>query len=242
MKKLDGKVALITGAGTGIGKAIAHAYAAEGAKLVIGSRTRINLEQTAAELRKAYYATVTVVITDITNSVQVRNLFKKTLSEHGKLDILVNNAGTAGYTPIETMSLKQWNTIMNVNLTGVFLCTREAMKIMKAQRSGRIINIGSISSQKPRLNQSAYGASKGGLVTFTHSTALEGRTHGISASILHPGLVDAENVPLDREGQEPSVSPNDIAETAVTVASLPENVNMFDTTVTPTKQIYVGRG
>lgn len=242
MGKLEDKVVIVTGAGTGIGKAIAHAFAAAGAKLVIGSRNRINLERTAAELRRDYYATVTVVIADVTNSNQVRRLFKKVMDEHGQLDILVNNAGTGGYTPIDEMSLKQWNDIVGVNLTGVFLCTREALKIMRQQRAGRIINIGSISGHKPRLDQSAYSAAKGGLITFTRSTALEGREYGVTAGILHPGLVDTADEPFGQNMDEPAVYRDDIAAAAVTIAALPPDVNMFDTTVMPTKQAYVGRG
>ncbi len=242
MGTLEDKVAIVTGAGTGIGKAIAHAFAAEGAKLVIGSRNRINLERTAAELRRDYYATVTVVIADVTNSNQVRRLFKKAMDEHGQLDILVNNAATGGYTPIDQMSLRQWNEIVGVNLTGVFLCTREALKIMRQQRAGRIINIGSISAHKPRLDQSAYSAAKGGLITFTRSTALEGREYGVTAGILHPGLVDVSDEPFGQGLDEPAVYRDDIAAAAVTIAALPPDVNMFDTTVTATKQVYVGRG
>ena len=246
--RLKNKVAIVTGAGTGIGKAIAHAFAAEGARLVIGSRNRINLERTAAELRRDYYATVTVVITDVTNSNQVRRLFKKTMDEHGQLDILVNNAATGGYTPIDQMSLGQWNDIVGVNLTGVFLCTREAMKIMKEKRSGRIINIGSISAERPRENSAPYSTSKHAVWGLTKSTALDGRPYGISCGQLNPGntLVEWRAALEDVEGmnisEEPMIQVEDMARAALYMATLPPEASVLEMKVIPVAQPFIGRG
>ena len=134
--------------------------------------------------------------------------------------------------------------MLYVNLTGVFICTREAMKIMKRQGGGRIINIGSISAQMPRPNSAPYATTKHGLVGLTRSTALEGREYGVVASCLHPGNVVTErraasNAPTD---QEPMVSPDELALAAVTVAAMPPHVNMLESIVLPVDQLYLGRG
>ena len=186
MGRLDGKIAIITGAGTGIGKGIAHAFAQEGAKLALASRKRENLQQTADELRPIG-AMVSVIPTDVTQEDQVISLFAQTMAEFGRLDILVNNAGAFDGGPLDELTLEAWRRVIDVNLTGPFLCSREAMKIMKRQGEGRIINIGSISAQVPRMHAVPYATSKYGLVGLTRATALEGREFGVSASCLHPG-------------------------------------------------------
>ena len=243
MGQLDEKVAIITGAGTGIGKGIARAFAREGADLVIASRRLDVLENAASELRPLG-ATVEVIATDVTDEAQVGVLFDKCMRTHGRLDILVNNAGIWEDGPLEELSLETWQHIMNVNLTGVFLCSREAVKIMKRQRTGRIINIGSISAQVPGTNSAAYTTSKHGLVGLTKSTALEGREYGVAASCLHPGSVATErNVSSDTtKDQESMVTTDDIAKVAVTMAALPANVNMLESIVLPVDQPYLGRG
>jgi NAD(P)-dependent dehydrogenase (short-subunit alcohol dehydrogenase family) len=133
---------------------------------------------------------------------------------------------------------------MDVNLTGVFLCTREAMRIMKAQGGGRIINIGSISAQMPRMNSAPYSTTKHGLVGLTKSTALEGRDFGVVASILHPGnvLTELRDNSALAQNQEPMMSTDDIAMAALTMAALPLNVNMLESIVLPVEQKYIGRG
>jgi len=241
--QLDGKIAVITGAGTGIGKGIARAYAREGAKLVIASRNRETLDGTAAELTPKG-ATVLVVPTDVTKEDQVVALYERTVQEFGRLDISVNNSGVFDGGPIEDLSLETWQHVVDVNLTGVFLCTREAFKIMKAQDGGRIINIGSISAQMPRDNASPYATTKHALVGLTKSTALEGREHGISASILHPG-----NVVIERRAgstasadAEPMMTPDDIAIAALAIAAMPHYANMLESIVLPVDQEYLGRG
>ena len=243
MPQLADKVTIITGAGTGIGKGIAHAFAREGAKLVLASRKRDNLEATAAEL-KSTGATVVVTPTDVTKENEVLALFEETMEEFGRLDILVNNAGAFDGGPLEELSLATWQKVIAVNLDGPFLCSREAMKIMKKQKGGRIINIGSISAQMPRLNSSPYTTSKFGLVGLTRTTALEGRPHGVVASCLHPGNVMTER--RDRSGkpqdQEPMMDRSEIAKAALAMASLDANVNMLEAIVLPVGQVYVGRG
>ena len=243
MGQLDGKIAIITGGGTGIGKGIAKAFAAEGAGVVLASRNAAKLEAAGAELR-ASGANVLVVPTDVTDEAQVVALFERTLAELGRVDILVNNSGTFEGGPLDELSLEVWQHSLDVNLTGAFLGTREAMKIMKRQGGGRIINIGSISAQMPRMNSAPYATTKHGLVGLTHSTALEGRAFGIAASCLHPGNTLTElradsNQPLN---QEPMMSTDDIATVALTMAVLPPHVNMYEAIVLPVDQLYLGRG
>jgi len=243
MGRLEGKIAIITGGGKGIGKGIAKAFSEEGAKLVIASRNLQNLEKTAEEIR-AMGGTALVVPLDVTDEAQVMALFERTLQAFERLDILVNNAGVFDGGPLEEMSLATWQKVIDVNLTGPFVCSREALKIMKRQKAGRIINIGSISAQMPRVHSAAYTTAKHGLVGLTKSTALEGRAFGVTAGCLHPGNVATENrlasdEPVD---QEPLMRTEDLAMTAVTMAALPTNVNMLETIVLPVTQLYLGRG
>lgn len=243
MGQLEGKIALITGAGSGIGKGIARAFAKEGANLVLASRNKENLEATATELQ-AQVGTVLVIPTDVTHEAQVVALFEQTRQAFGRVDILVNNSGAFDGGPLEALSLETWQKVIEVNLTGPFLCTREALKLMKLQGGGRIINIGSISAQMPRLNSAPYTASKYGLVGLTRTTALEGRAFGVAASCLHPGNTATEHrAASDKaEDQEPMMTVDDLALTAVTMAALPAYANMLEAIVLPVEQLYLGRG
>ena len=240
MGQLDGKIAIITGGGTGIGKGIARAFAREGATLVIASRNRANLEATATELRKLG-GEVLVVTADVGDEQQVAALFEETMGRFAKLDILVNNSGIFERGAIDELSLEAWQRVVDVNLTGPFLCTRAAMRIMKRQRGGRIINIGSISAQMPRFNSAPYTATKHGLVGLTKTTALEGREFGISAGSLHPGNVTTEMTSAV-QGEEPMMTVDDVASAALTMAALPPYANMLEVIVLPVDQPYVGRG
>ena len=235
----------MTGAGTGIGKAIARAFAKEGATLVIASRSKDNLEY-AAEQMRSLGATVEVIPTDVTDEAQVVALFEATMERFGRLDIMVNNAGTGDYVSLADMSLERWDRVLAVNLTGVFLGTREAMKIMKRQGGGRIINIGSISAKKPRFDQGAYSATKAAVLSLTVSAAMEGREYGIAASCLHPGLVDVSSELQDpsqaNTPDEPAIVPDDIAAAALNMATLPPDVNLLETLVMPSEQLFLGRG
>jgi NAD(P)-dependent dehydrogenase (short-subunit alcohol dehydrogenase family) len=243
MGQLDGKITIITGAGTGIGKAIAYAYAEEGATLILASRNEENLKKIDDELRSAGFSSL-VIPTDVSIEVDVINLFRTTMKEFGQVDVLVNNAGVFDGGPLDKISLATWQKVIDVNLTGTFLCSREAIKIMKKQKSGRIINIGSISAQTPRLNDAPYATSKHALVGLTKSIALEGREFGIAASCLHPGNVITERRSMSnsKKDQEPMMMPADIAMTAVTMAALPQYVNMLEAIVLPLGQKYIGRG
>ncbi|MBO0727099.1 MAG: SDR family oxidoreductase [Blastocatellia bacterium] len=239
MRRLKGKIALITGANRGIGRGIAEAFAAEGAALTLTARDLTLLNETAEALRKGG-ADVLALSSDVTDEKQVREVFRQAMDRFGRLDVLVNNAGTfAGYAPIDEMSLESWEWIMAVNLRGPFLCTREAFKIMKRQRAGRIINIGSIAAQRVRPNSAAYSATKHGLWGLTQVTALEGRDHGISCGVLNPGNVMVEK----RAGEsEPMMSVDDVASAAVAMAELPPRVSVLEATVLHIEQPFLGRG
>ncbi len=240
MGRLEGQIAVVTGGGTGIGKGIARAFAAEGADLVIASRNRARLDTTADELR-GLGADVLVVTADVGDEGQVVALFEQVAERFGRLDILVNNSGIFERAAIVDMSYEAWRSVVDVNLSGAFLCTREAMRIMKPQSGGRIINIGSISAQVPRFDSAPYTATKHGLVGLTKSTALEGREHGISASCLHPGNVESDMTTVV-QGKEPMMTLDDIASVALTMAALPPHANMLEAIVLPVDQEYLGRG
>jgi NAD(P)-dependent dehydrogenase (short-subunit alcohol dehydrogenase family) len=241
--QLDGKIAIVTGAGTGIGKGIARAFGREGAHLILAARTVARLEETAQEVT-AYGHRVIVVPTDVTDEAQVSALFGRALEEFGRVDILVNNSGAFDGGPLEELSLATWQKVVDVNLTGPFLCAREAMKIMKRQGGGRIINIGSISAQMCRPNAAPYNTTKHALVGLTKSIALEGRDFNVVASILHPGntLTERRAASNSPQDAEPMMTVDELATTAVTMAALPLHVNVLEAIVLPTAQKYLGRG
>jgi NAD(P)-dependent dehydrogenase (short-subunit alcohol dehydrogenase family) len=240
--KLAGKVALVTGANRGIGKAIAVGLAGEGANLVLAARGRQELEAAAAECRAAGVE-VLAVATDLTDEVAVDVLFQQAVEQFGRLDLLVNNAGAFDGGPLDELSVEAWDKVIAVNLRAPFLCTRAALRIMKPRRSGRIINIGSISAQRVRPHSAPYSTSKHGIWGLTQVTALEGREYGITCGCLHPGNVYVERRYTDRpEDAEPMMATAEIAEVAVLMASLPPHVEMLEAIVLPREQLYVGRG
>lgn len=248
MGTLDGKVAIITGGGTGIGKGIAKAFVKEGCHLVIAARNLPRLEDAADELRRAGSGKVIVSQLDVTDEQQVVDLFAMTMREFDRLDILVNNSGAFDGGPVEDLTMEQWERVMGVNVTGPFLCTREAFKVMKPAGGGRIINIGSIAAQRPREQSAPYSTSKNAVWGLTTATALEGRPHGIAVSCLHPGNVAVERRSDGRSstgrdvGPEPQISPEDMGRTALLMATLPPEANMLEAIVLPVEQNYLGRG
>jgi len=243
MGALAGKTAIVTGAGTGIGSAVASVLAEEGARLVLAGRRRAALEDTARNV-VACGGIAYVVPTDVTNEDQVTALFAEASRFAPSLDLLVNNAGAFDGGPLEDLSLETWRHVLEVNLTGPFLCIREAFKAMKPRRSGRIINIGSISAQMPRTHSAPYTASKHGLVGLTKAAALEGRDFGISVGCIHPGNVAVErrrtsDSPSD---DEPMMTAEELASVVRTMATLPPHVNLLETIILPIGQAYLGRG
>lgn len=243
MAQLAGKTAIITGAGSGIGRGIARALAHEGARLVLAGRNPTTLEETAEELR-SHGAQPLLIPTDVTQEPQVIALFEQAIEQTGRVDIVINNAGVFDGGPIEELSLATWEHVISTNLTGPFLCTREAMRIMKRQGGGRIINIGSISAQVPRLYSVPYTTTKHGLVGLTKAAALEGREYGVVVSCLHPGnvLTERRQASSAAQDQEPMMSPDDVAATIVTMVTLPPHVNLLEAIILPVEQAYLGRG
>jgi NAD(P)-dependent dehydrogenase (short-subunit alcohol dehydrogenase family) len=241
--KLQDRVAIITGGGTGIGKGIAQAFANEGCTVVIASRNEERLHAAARELRAAG-AEILAIPTDVTVESQVQALFAETMARFGRLDILVNSSGAFDGGPIDEIPLAAWEKVIGVNLTGPFLCIREAFPIMKAGGGGRIINIGSISAQRTREEMAPYTASKFGIWGLTQAAALEGRPHGIAVSCLHPGNTAVERrMTSDREAdQEPMIPTAEIARVALLMATLPPEANMLEAIVLPVTQLYIGRG
>jgi len=255
MGQLDGKVALVTGSAHTIGKAIAIGLAREGANLVLADKD-IPAMQVTEKTISDIGVQVEAVPTDVTDERQIDALFAKLMGRFGRLDILVNNAGLFYASPIEDMTTEGWDKLIATSLRAPFLCTRAAFRIMKKQGDGRIINIGSISAQRVRLNNAAYSAAKYGLVGLTHTTALEGRKYGINCGCLHPGNVRRDSIPRDgmppprapnepaREAMTPEamMTPDEIAATAVFMACLPPHINILELVQLPREQTFLGRG
>jgi len=247
------KIALVTGAGSGIGKDVAIALAVAGYALALAGRRAETLEATAQEARKAG-ARALVAPTDVTDPGAVRALFGKTREEYGRLDLLFNNAGMSGRAvPLEDLELEVWRRIVDTNLTGAFLCTQEAFKMMKSQepRGGRIINNGSISAHAPRPNSAPYTASKHGITGLTKVTSLDGRRYDIACGQIDIGNAATEMTARMKKGVpqadgsievEPTMSTVDVARAVVYMASLPLDANVQFMTVMATKMPFIGRG
>jgi len=243
MKQLQDRIAIVTGAGSGIGRAIAEAFAAEGAKTVLAARTREKLEALAETIGRGGGAALAVP-TDVTVEADVLALFRRTIEAFGRVDILVNNAGIATRAATDELTLAAWQKVIDVNLTGAFLCSREALKAMKRQGGGRIINIGSISARVPRPHSAPYTSSKFALEGLTRSLALDGREHGIAVSIIHPGNT-ASGFWRDRAAQaqaEGVMAAPDLARLVVLTAALPADVNLLESVVLPVGMPFLGRG
>lgn len=243
MSELKDKICIITGAGTGIGKGIARRFAKAGATLVLASRKVANLDETAEECR-GLGVEVMVHQTDVTSEDSVLSLFAATEQAYGRVDILINNSGVFDNGPFHELSLATWQKVVDVNLTGPFLCARSAFRSMLKTGGGRIVNVASISAQMCRPNASPYNSTKHALTGLTKSIALEGRDHDIVCSVLHPGNILTErratsDTPTD---QEPMMTVDELAETALVMVMLPLHVNVLETIVLPTTQAYLGRG
>jgi NAD(P)-dependent dehydrogenase (short-subunit alcohol dehydrogenase family) len=246
------KIAIVTGAGTGIGKASAVALVEDGYTVVLAGRRKDMLEATAAEAKPS--GRTLVVPTDVADPAAIRALFAKTKDAFGRLDLLFNNAGS-GAPPVllEDLTYEQWKSVIDVNLTAVFLCTQEAFKIMKSQqpRGGRIINNGSISAHAPRPNSSPYTSTKHAITGLTKSTSLDGRKYDIACGQIDIGNAETPLTERMKKGVpqangsvevEPVMDVRHVARAVVYMASLPLDANVQFLTVMATKMPFVGRG
>jgi NAD(P)-dependent dehydrogenase (short-subunit alcohol dehydrogenase family) len=244
---------MVTGAGSGVGRQTALALSRDGYSMVLVGRRRERLEQTAGALGPNA-AQPLIVAADVSDPAAVRDLFEQIGRRFGRLDVLFNNAGTgAPAIPIEQLSFEQWKAVVDVNLTGVFLCTQAAFQMMKNQspRGGRIINNGSISAHTPRPNSAPYTATKHAVTGLTKSAALDGRPFDIAC-----GQIDIGNAATDLTARmkngvlqpngttapEPTIDPEHIARAVVYMASLPLDANVLTMTVMATQMPFVGRG
>lgn len=243
MNQLAERVAIVTGASSGIGRAIAEAYAAEGATVVLAARSADKLDEVAAAIGKTG-GTAIPVRTDVTREAEVIALFRRVMADHGRLDILVNNAGGNVKSTTHELSLADWQRIIDLNLTAAFLCSREALKVMIPQKGGRIINIGSVSAKMPRVHSAAYTTSKFGLEGLTRSLALDGREHGIAVSILQPGNTATAiwEGRADQGRKEGIMQSEDVARVALLMATLPEGVSLLEGVILPFSMPFLGRG
>jgi NAD(P)-dependent dehydrogenase (short-subunit alcohol dehydrogenase family) len=241
--QLDGKVVVITGGNQGIGKEMARLLVSEGARLAICARNATKLKATAEELR-AMSADVLEHPVDVSVESAVEEFFQVVMARFGRVDILINNAGNFDGGRIDTLSLAAWNNVIGACLTGAFLCSRAAFRIMKDQGGGRILNIGSISAQRPRAGSAPYASAKFGIWGLTNAVALDGRPYGIVCGCLHPGNVRVEWRADSRaqSDQEPMMETTTIARAALAMVTLPPDVNFLEAIVLPKDQLYLGRG
>jgi NAD(P)-dependent dehydrogenase (short-subunit alcohol dehydrogenase family) len=247
------KIAIVTGAGAGIGKATALGLLKAGYSVVLAGRRAEALDQTMAEAG-SHGSNALMVPTDVSNPASVRHLFDKTKDTFGRLDLLFNNAGTsAPAIPLEDLPIEQWLQVIEVNLTGAFLCTQAAFRLMKEQmpQGGRIINNGSISAHLPRPNSAPYTASKHAITGLTKSTALDGRKYNIACGQIDIGNAQTEMTAKMQKGVlqatgeiavEPTMDVEHVAKAVLYMASLPLDANVLFMTVMATKMPFVGRG
>ena len=247
------KVAIVTGAGSGIGRQVALALLGEGYSVALAGRRAAPLEETVTEAGAAGSRALAVA-TDVSDPASVRALFATTKEAFGRLDLLFNNAGiNAPGIPLEDLSYEQWTAVVDINLTGAFLCTQEAFKLMKGQdpRGGRIINNGSISAHVPRPHSAPYTATKHAITGLTKSTALDGRKYDIACGQIDIGNAATEMTARMKEGVpqadgsvavEPTMDAADVGRAVAFMASLPLDSNVQFLTVMATKMPFIGRG
>jgi NAD(P)-dependent dehydrogenase (short-subunit alcohol dehydrogenase family) len=251
MAAMTHRVALVTGAGSGIGRAVAVALSKEGYQVALAGRRRAELDETA---RQARQGSCLVVPTDVSDPSAVAALFTAAKEKFGRLDLLFNNAGFgARAVPLEDLEPSEWRSVVDVNLNGTFFCTQQAFKLMKAQspRGGRIINNGSISASAPRPHSAPYTATKHALTGLTKSTALDGRHFDIACGQIDIGNAETDTASRMKAGvpqahgaimSEPMMAVDNVVKAVLFMASLPLDANVQFMTVLATKMPFVGRG
>ena len=249
----DQKISIVTGAGTGVGKSASLALADEGWTIVLAGRRKDPIEAVANEI-KSRGGNALAIATDTSDTKSVKGLFEETKRAFGRLDLLFNNAGTnAPGVSLEDLSFEQWTNVVNVNLTGVFLCTQEAFRLMKAQTpmGGRIINNGSISAHVPRPGSAPYTATKHAVTGLTRSTSLDGRKYNIACGQIDIGNALTEMAARMTKGVpqadgsiqvEPVMDVANVGKTVAHMASLPMEANVQFVTVMATNMPFIGRG
>lgn len=246
-----GKVAIVTGAGSGVGRSVARTLLENGYRVALAGRRENALQETSAASTSDQ---ALIVPTDVADPASVKNLFAKTKETFGRLDVLFNNAGTnAPGIPLEDLTVEQWQTVVDVNLSGVFYCTQEAFRIMKDQnpRGGRIINNGSVSAYAPRPGSAPYTATKHAIGGLTKTTSLDGRKYDIACGQIDIGNAGTDMAARMAEGvmqangeiaPEPLMDVDHVGNAVLHMANLPLDANVLFMTVMATKMPYVGRG
>jgi NADP-dependent 3-hydroxy acid dehydrogenase YdfG len=232
---LQGKVAIVTGAGRGIGRAIALAFAAEGAAVALAARSRADLAEVAGEIRTAGGGQALAIPTDVTNDGAVEALVEQTASQFGRVDVLVTSAGTAAFAPLVDSKPADWDTMLAVNLRATMVCCRAVLPTMLRQKAGTIINVNSIAAKRALPGSAVYTATKAGLFGFSRVLSEELRNTGVRVGVLMPGAVDT---PLwDSLGSSPPrdkmLRPEDVARAAVLMAALPPHASLEELTLMP---------
>lgn len=230
--ELKEKVAIVTGASKGIGKAIAQTLAKEGVKVVLAARNSEYLSALQKEIEETRGNAISIP-TDVTSEHSVKNLVIQTLKHFGKIDILINNAGVGVYSNVVDMKTEDYEAMMDINLKGVFLCSREVLPTMIKQKKGEIINIASLAGKNSFAGGSVYSATKWGLIGFGRSLMLEVRDHNVRVVTVCPGSVNTHFADRERNESE-IIQPEDVAETVLFALTMPNRVNVSEIDIRPT--------
>ena len=238
MKSLTGKVAIVTGAGRGIGKAISLFLGGSGARVVLASRSESELRAVAEEIRNQN-GDALVAVTDLTRDEEMDRLVRKTLEQWGTVDYLINNAGWGRHSPVIKTNVKDWDQTFQVNLRAPMVLSRLVLPILMGKKAGAIINIGSISGKAGQADTAAYSASKAGLIAFSESLYEEVREYGIKVAVILPGFVDTPLIPANRKlDRSKMIRPEDIARAVFFVLTCPPGCCPVEITVRPQRTPY----